>query len=92
MSRCQRKQLLAHIAKMLSLPDPNEITHIIHCVGSYYLVFRAKAAPNRDRWKKYKGKVTANEMGVNFTQMQLTGIEGRDLEQVRQQIERMTMG
>ena len=91
MSRCQRKQLVTFITKLLSLTDSSDITHIIHCIGSYYLVFHAKSAPNRDRWKKYKNKVTANEMGIRFAQLQLMGVGEKDLEQLRQKIELMTM-
>lgn len=90
MSRCRRKQLILFIQRLLSLSDPSDITHIIHCVDAYYLVFRNNAAPNRERWKKYKSKVTAKEMNLNLSRVQMKVSEGVDYEQLRTTIEQMS--
>lgn len=90
MSRCRRKQLILFIQRLLSLSDPSDITHIIHCVEAYYLVFRNNAAPNRERWKKYKSKVTAKEMNLNLSRIQMKVSGEVNYEQLRATIEQMS--
>lgn len=89
-SRCRRKQLLSFIQKLLSLNSPDDVTHIIRCIDAYYLVFKNFAAPNRERWKKYKGRITATEMNlfVNCIQLKLKG--NPDYERIRNTVEQLS--
>ena len=89
-SRCRRRLLLAFIQKLLSLNSPDDVTHVICCVDAYYLVFKNYAAPNRERWKKYKSRVTATEMNLFVNCIKLDIKEKPDYERIRSSIEQLS--
>ena len=88
-SRCRRKELIAYVTKLLSAGDPIHITNIINCIDNYYLIFKGNSAPNRDRWKKYKSKVNAQEMNIDFDKV-MVKVETQNprFELLRQEVEK----
>ena len=67
MVRLRREELINFVNELLSKNgDLTKITNIIHCVDSFYLVFTKNSAPNKDRWKKYKDKITPSALGIDF--------------------------
>lgn len=64
MSRCRRQDLVQYVERLLSSGGSGAVSNVIHCSDYYYLVFRGNTAPSRDRWKKYKGRVTAEGRGI----------------------------
>lgn len=88
LSRCRRKQLLEYVGKLLATGDPIVITNIINCTDNYYLIFKGNSAPNRDRWKKYKAKVNAEDMNIDFEKVMVNVDTTKpDFEVLRKDIE-----
>lgn len=91
MSRCRRKDLVEYVEQLLSSGGSGAISNVIHCSDYYYLVFRGNTAPSRDRWKKYKGRVTAEGMHIVMGRVRI-GVKSAqpDYEKGREVIEEMT--
>ena len=90
MVRCRRKQLLDYIQQLLSSGSPSVITHIINCIEAHYVVFESSGAPSRIRWKKYKEKVTAKDIGLQFQKVKLNLQDSSDLPAVRDKLEQVS--
>ena len=91
MSRCRRQDLVQYVERLLSSGGSGAVSNVIHCSDYYYLVFRGNTAPSRDRWKKYKGRVTGEGMGIVMGRVRL-GVKSAkpDYEKARALIEEMT--
>ena len=91
MSRCRRKELVDYVSSLLATGGAATIAYIIHCTDCYYLVFKGNTAPSRDRWKKYKGRVTAEGMRVNISRVRIVEkTQNPNYEKAREAIEEMT--